>query len=78
MPTENQSNVPFYLRKAERPKAPTTFNVHKEDIALLNTDAYKSVRSSLVRYFFDCFRANVKATPAGFVHYKMSGEKDIK
>lgn len=74
----DQSNIPFYLRKAERPKSPTTFNLHEEDIKLLNSTAYKSVRSSLVRYFFDCFRTGITATAEGFIKYRISGEKIIK
>lgn len=75
---KNQDNIPFYLRKADRPKEPTTLNLHEEDLKLMSSDAYKAVRSSLVRYFFDCFRAGITATAEGFIKYRISGEKLIK
>lgn len=53
MATQSNS-VPYYLKPAERPKAPRTFNIYKEHLSIIDAD--KSIEASaLVRLLLDMY-----------------------
>jgi hypothetical protein len=67
-------DVPWYRKKAERPKSNATFNIFQDHKNKLEND-YNGRQSSLTRYIMDCFFKGRIATPTGFDLWQQNGEK---
>lgn len=74
-PNTTQDNVPWYRRKAERPKERRTFNIFAEHIDRLTEGKYKNHSSGFVRYLMDCYDKIRIPTDSGFKAWTKNGEK---
>jgi len=73
----NIENVPWYLKKADRPKNTVSLRLFTADIDYMTDIGLTDNRSAFVRYFFDCYRAGVIPTFSGFKEYLSNGEKPL-
>lgn len=66
--------VPWYLRKAERPKIRRTYNVFQSHVDMIEMKL-KDHASAFVRYLMDCYSHSRIPTDIGFKTWLQNKEK---
>jgi len=76
-PASSSEHVPWYLKKADRPKTQISIKLFTADISFMDANTTIDNRSVFVRYLFDCFHAAIVPTLLGFKEYLSNGEKPL-